>query len=130
MDIGSHSNFDDTKNLIFFKNNGLIESKKKEEKSSAKKEEKYKTNSEIPSVESVVEYFIFKLSTQTEANRFFNYYSSLDWLIGGTTKMRDWKAVARNWIMNQGKYNFKKTIAQNSSNNLSVENNKNYDETL
>ncbi len=155
MEIGTHSNFDNNKNLIFLKNNDLTRSQKKEEilaaladskknqtengrqkssakkeeKSSAKKEEKY-NNSEIPSLESVVEYFIFKLSTETEANRFFNYYSSINWLIGGTTKMRDWKAVARNWIMNQGKYNFKKTSSQNSSNNLSAENNKNYDEPL
>ena len=129
-EIGTHSNFDNNKNLISKKNSDLIEAKKKEEKSSAKKEEKYKTNSEIPSLESVVEYFIFKLSTETEGNRFFNYYSSIDWLIGGTTKMRDWKAVARNWIMNQGKYNFKKSNPQNTSSNLSVVNIKNYDEPL
>jgi hypothetical protein len=129
-EFGTHSNFDNNKNLILKKNNDLLEAKKKEEKSSAKKEEKYKTNSEIPSLESVVEYFIFKLSTETEGNRFFNYYSSIDWLIGGTTKMRDWKAVARNWIMNQGKYNFKKSNPQNTSSNLSVVNIKNYDEPL
>ncbi len=129
MEIGTHSNFDNNKNLIFKKNSDLIGDPKKEEKSSAKKEEKY-NNSEIPSLESVVEYFIFKLSTETEANRFFNYYSGINWLIGGTAKMRDWKAVARNWIMNQGKYNFKKTSTQNSANNLSIENNKNYDEPL
>lgn len=129
-EFGTHSNFDNNKNLISKKNSDLIEAKKKEEKSSAKKEEKYKTNSEIPSLESVVEYFIFKLSTETEGNRFFNYYSSIDWLIGGTTKMRDWKAVARNWIMNQGKYNFKKFNSQNTSSNLSVVNIKNYDEPL
>jgi len=129
-EFGTHSNFDNNKNLISKKNSDLIEAKKKEEKSSAKKEEKYKTNSEIPSLESVVEYFIFKLSTETEGNRFFNYYSSIAWLIGGTTKMRDWKAVARNWIMNQGKYNFKKSNPQNTSSNLSVVNIKNYDEPL
>ena len=129
-EFGTHSNFDNNKNLISKKNSNLIEVKEKEEKSSAKKEEKYKTNSEIPSLESVVEYFIFKLSTETEGNRFFNYYSSIDWLIGGTTKMRDWKAVARNWIMNQGKYNFKKSNPQNTSRNLSVVNIKNYDEPL
>ena len=147
MEIGTHSNFDNNKNLIFKKNSDLIGGPKKEEmlgefadskknqtengrqKSSAKKEEKY-NNSEIPSLESVVEYFIFKLSTETEGNRFFNYYSGINWLIGGKAKMRDWKAVARNWIMNQGKYNFKKTNAQNTSNNLSAENNKNYDEPL
>ena len=129
-EFGTHSNFDNNKNLIFKKNSDLIDAEKKEEKSSAKKEEKYKPNSEIPSLESVVEYFIFKLSTETEGNRFFNYYSSIDWLIGGTTKMRDWKAVARNWIMNQGKYNFKKSNPQNTSSNLSVVNIKNYDEPL
>ncbi|WP_211218974.1 hypothetical protein [Flavobacterium gelidilacus] len=127
---GTQANFNSDLNLNFKNKNGLNAVPKKEEKSSAKKEEKYISNAEIPALEAVVSYFIFKLSTETEGNRFFNYYASIDWLIGGKTKMRDWKALARNWIMNQGKYNFKNANTQKASGNPSVENNKNYNEPL
>lgn len=135
IEIGTQSNFDSNENLIFKKNIDSNDSLKKEKKSSAKKEEKYKSNSEIPSLESVVDYFIFKLSTETEGNRFFNYYSSIDWLIGGKTKMRDWKAVARNWMMNQYKFQPKSNRHPElgeglKPNHLHTANSKNYDEPL
>ena len=120
-------NIDNSTNSNFKKNNSLIGSKKKEEKSSAKKEEKI-ISFEIPSLESVVHYFIFKLSTETEGNKFFNYYSSIDWLIGGKTKMRDWKAVARNWMMNTNKFKPKSNKPQ--PNHLHTPKFKNYDEPL
>jgi hypothetical protein len=129
IDNGTSSNLTNTQNLNSRKNKTIVAGGK-EEKSSAKKEEKYKSNSEIPELESVVSYFIFKLSTEAEGNKFFNYYSSLGWLIGGETKMRDWKAVARNWIMNQGKFNYKRTAVQNKPINLNEKNSKNYDEPL
>jgi DNA-binding protein Fis len=64
------------------------------------------TSSEVekPSLEMVLEYFSIKESSQTEANKFFNYYSSIGWLIGGKTKMKDWKAAARNWMLNTAKF--------------------------
>ena len=100
------------------------------QKSSAKKEERKILNSILPSLELTVEYFIFQSSTETEANKFFNYYSSTGWLIGGKTKMRDWKAAARNWIMNQDKFKIKTPIAQLMPHNLNIANNKNYAEPL
>ena len=87
-------------------------------------------NSILPSLELTVEYFLFQSSTETEANKFFNYYSSTGWLIGGKTKMRDWKAAARNWIMNQDKFKIKTPIAQLMPHNLNIANNKNYAEPL
>lgn len=84
----------------------------------------------VPSLEETTEYFIFKSSTELEANKFFNYYSSTGWLVGGKTKMRDWKAAARNWIMNQDKFKTKTTQQQLQPNNLNVSNNKNYAEPL
>ena len=67
---------------------------------------KFVTSSEVekPSLEMILEYFTFKESSQIEANRFYNYYSSIGWLIGGKTKMKDWKAAARNWILNTAKF--------------------------
>ncbi len=121
IDIGTNSNFYENENLIH---------EKKEEKSSAKKEEMKILNSILPSLESTIEYFIFQSSTETEANKFFNYYSSTGWLVGGKTKMRDWKAAARNWIMNQDKFKIKTPMAQLVPHNLNIANNKNYAEPL
>ena len=149
IDIGTNSNFLENENLIFEEN--------KEEKSSAKKEEiplaladdnlqilkKIAESSEnknerqiknlnsiIPSLELTIEYFMFQSSTEIEANKFFNYYSSTGWLVGGKTKMRDWKAAARNWIMNQDTFKIKTPIAQLMPHNLNIANNKNYAEPL
>jgi archaellum component FlaD/FlaE len=98
-----------------------------EEKSCAKKEEA-NNNGITPSIEMILEYFAFKESSETEANKFFNYYSSIGWLVGGKTKMKDWKASARNWIMNQTKFQPKSNIPQ--PNHLQTSNYKNYAEPL
>ncbi|MGG7035759.1 MAG: transcriptional regulator [Flavobacterium sp.] len=57
-----------------------------------------------PSLEKVKEYFAFQKSSEFEAERFFNYYSSNGWLIGGKTKMENWQASARNWMLNTTKF--------------------------
>lgn len=57
-----------------------------------------------PTLELVKEYFKFQNFTEFEAERFFNYYSSIGWLIGGKTKMKDWQAAARNWMLNTPKF--------------------------
>ncbi len=148
IDIGTNSNFLENEKLIFEENEEEKSSAKKEEmllafadtekdqtengrqKSSAKKEEQKVLNPNVPTLEETIEYFIFKSSTETEANKFFNYYSSTGWLVGGKTKMRDWKAAARNWIMNQDKFKIKTPIAQLMPHNLNIANNKNYAEPL
>ena len=130
IDIGTNSNFLENEKLIFEENNLKSVEEKKEEKSSAKKEEQKVLNPNVPTLEETIEYFIFKYSTETEANKFFNYYSSTGWLVGGKTKMRDWKAAARNWIMNQDKFKIKTPIAQLMPHNLNIANNKNYAEPL
>jgi len=97
------------------------------QKSCAKKEEA-SNNGITPSIEMILEYFAFKESSETEANKFFNYYSSIGWLVGGKTKMKDWKASARNWIMNQNKFQPKLNLPQ--PNHLQTSNYKNYAEPL
>jgi hypothetical protein len=148
IDIGTNSNFLENEKLIFEENKEEKSSAKKEEmllafadtkknqtengrqKSSVKKEELKNLNSIIPSLELTIEYFMFQSSTEIEANKFFNYYSSTGWLVGGKTKMRDWKAAARNWIMNQDKFKIKNPISQLMPHNLNIANNKNYAEPL
>jgi len=59
-----------------------------------------------PKKEDVMVYFREKGYSQVEAEKFFNYFESNGWLVGGRTKMRDWKAAARNWMLNTKKYNY------------------------
>ena len=114
----------DTKSEILKSKNSNTAPK---EKSCAKKEEA-NNNGITPSIEMILEYFAFKESSETEANKFFNYYSSIGWLVGGKTKMKDWKASARNWIMNQNKFQPKSNLPQ--PNHLQTSNYKNYAEPL
>jgi hypothetical protein len=100
------------------------------EKSSAKKEKVVN-----PSIELVKEYFLFQESSEFEAERFFNYYSSNGWLIGGKTKMKDWKASARNWMLNTSKFTINTPQAnpakeQPRAYNLHTVTDKNYAEPL
>jgi hypothetical protein len=112
--------------------------KKEEEKSCAKKEQTIELElffeTTVPSLEMILEYFSFKESSQTEANKFFNYYSSIGWLIGGKTKMKDWKAAARNWMLNTAKFatNTPKSDynSQPKPMHLHTATQKNYDEPL
>jgi hypothetical protein len=72
-----------------------------ERKSSAKKKEK----NEAPIIQEVEIYFQQQNYPELEAQKFFNYFSSNGWLVGGKTKMKDWQAAARNWMLNTQKFN-------------------------
>ena len=43
-----------------------------------------------------VEDYAFEKGLNMDAERFVNYYASKGWMVG-RTKMKDWKAAARNW---------------------------------
>ncbi|MEO8234610.1 MAG: transcriptional regulator [Flavobacterium sp.] len=108
----------------------ILNSNSKKEKSSAKKEKVEK-----PSLEQVKEYFKQEEYSEFEAERFYNYYTSNGWLIGGKTKMIDWNAAARNWMLNTAK--FKINLPQNlqskeqpRAKHLQVMEDKNYAEPL
>ena len=45
-------------------------------------------------------FFLEINSNNLEAQKFFNYYEANGWKIGGKTPMQNWKAAARNWILN------------------------------
>jgi hypothetical protein len=116
----------------------------KDRKKSAAKKEKTVTASvsskavpmdEKPSLELVKEYFKFQESSEFEAERYFNYYSSNGWLIGGKTKMKDWKASARNWMLNTSKFKvntpqINPIKEQTRAQNLHTTTDKNYAEPL
>jgi hypothetical protein len=135
--IDIDTNFQNFDNVIA-RNEAISETEEKE-KSSAKKEKEFVTSSvvEKPTLESVKEYFKFQNFTEFEAERFFNYYSSIGWLIGGKTKMKDWQAAARNWMLNTPKFSVnlpnpsaQKANPQPRAYNLNATTDKNYAEPL
>jgi hypothetical protein len=86
---------------------------KKEKKLREKKKVNFVTSSvssraqsrdEKPTIENVKTYFLEQNFPELEAIKFFNYFSSNGWLVGGKTPMVDWTAAAQNWILNIPKF--------------------------
>ena len=88
----------------------------KEEKKLREKKKKVEIEKTKPTLEETQIYFLEKNFPEVEAQRFFNYFESNGWLVGGRTKMKDWKAAARNWMLNAKKF----SKNENSSSALSV----------
>jgi hypothetical protein len=115
---------------LAFANTDEKKIKKSWQKSSAKKEKVAK-----PSLDQVKEYFRQEEYSEFEAERFYNYYTSNGWLIGGKTKMIDWNAAARNWMLNTAKFtiNLPQNLQQREqpkAKHLQVTEDKNYAEPL
>lgn len=106
-----------------------VQSLNKSVKKLSKKNPTGRPKFEIPSIEKVKLFFEEVNSTKNEAERFYNYYSSNGWLVGGKTQMKDWNAAARNWILNSPNFRSKDTKPTGPG-NLHVNNDKNYGEPL
>lgn len=114
------------------------------EKSCAKKEKgKNQTENQILNLENVIpptfdELIVFFQQLNApliEAHKFFDHYESNGWLVGGKSKMKNWQAAARNWLLNANKFNqipsaFSQTSNKPKQNNLQATTNKNYKEPL
>lgn len=106
------------------------------EKSCAKKEKEEMpsvTSSAVekPKIEEVKTYFEQNSFPEIEAQKFFNYFASIGWLVGGKTPMVDWQASAQNWMINS--INFKDSSTNsppNRSQHLNTLIDKNYAEPL
>jgi hypothetical protein len=146
-DTNNINNIERTPEFEILDDNLILENQEKnQKKKSCAKKEKAKSvisnvssraasRDENPTLELIKEYFKFQEYSEFEAERFFNYYSSNGWLIGGKTKMKDWKAAARNWILNTAKFamNIPKNNPvkeQQRAYNLHTETDKNYGEPL
>lgn len=81
-----------------------------------------------PSLNHIKIYFNEKGVSAIEAEKFFNYFESNGWLVGGRAKMKDWKAAARNWILNIPK--FAPRPKPSGSNPTNLNQSKNYGEPL
>ena len=103
-------------------NDSIIKEKKLREK------KKSDSDSTIPILENVTSFFQENNYTKIEAEKFFNYFESNGWLVGGKTKMKNWKAAAKNWMLNSNKYSKPTNVPQ--PNHLHTPNSKNYAEPL
>ena len=108
------------------------ESGLQKEKSSAKKEKDILVTSsavEKPTIENIKVYFLEQNFQEIEAIKFFNYFSSNGWLVGGKTPMVDWQAAAQNWILNAPKF-ISNEQQSNRAKHLNTGTDKDYSEPL
>ncbi|RTY96939.1 transcriptional regulator [Flavobacterium sp. RSP49] len=84
---------------------------------------------EKPTIENVKTYFLEQYFPELEAIKFFNYFSSNGWLVGGKTPMVDWQAAAQNWILNAPKF-ISNEPQSNRAKHLNTGTNKDYSEPL
>jgi hypothetical protein len=112
------------------------------QKSSAKKEEnefvdtsnvssRAKPRELNPQLKEVKSYFQENNFPEQEGQKFFNYFKSVGWLVGGKTPMVDWQAAAQNWILNS--INFKDNTTNsppNRAKHLNTGTDKDYSEPL
>lgn len=83
---------------------------------------------EKPTIENVKAYFLENNFPELEAIKFFNYFSSNGWLVGGRTPMVNWQAAAQNWILNAPK--FISNEQSNRAKHLNTGTDKDYSEPL
>ena len=85
----------------------------------------------------VIAFFKKEKWPEIEAKKFYNHYQGIGWKVGGKTKIVDWKATAKNWILKseeilsvraQSRTN-QKPVNQNQD-NLKTTTNKNYNDPL
>ncbi|HBI01802.1 MAG TPA: transcriptional regulator [Flavobacterium sp.] len=84
-----------------------------------------------PTTEEIKTYFQANNFPELEAQKFFNYFSSVGWLVGGKTPMINWQAAAQNWILNS--VNFKDNTTNSPPirpQHLNTTTDKNYAEPL
>ena len=122
-------------NNIILRNEAILE----KEKSSAKKEKEalvipsavevsYLKNAK-PTVDKVKAYFLEQNFPELEGHKFFNYFSSNGWLVGGKTAMVNWQAAAQNWMLNANKFNTNESKSDRAK-HLNTTTDKDYSEPL
>jgi hypothetical protein len=113
--------------------NGFLknETAEKEKKLREKKKDFFVTSCAVekPTIENVKAYFHQQNFPEIEANKFFNYFSSVGWLVGGKTPMVNWQAAAQNWLLNAPKFSEPHNISTRAK-KLNADTEKDYSEPL
>jgi len=121
--IGQSQNFE-------LKNSVMNTSEEKEKFREKKKNNESVVNAMPPPLEHVKIYFDEKKFPEVEAEKFFNYFESNGWLVGGRAKMKDWKAAARNWMLNCQRFIAPHGLPKPKQTPKPLPNGKNYSEPL
>lgn len=82
-----------------------------------------------PTFEQVKTYFLQNNFPELEAYKFYNYFASIGWLVGGKIPMVDWQAAAQNWILNTAKF-ISNDKQSNRAKHLNTGTDKDYSEPL
>ena len=93
------------------------------------KDEKLNTISK-PTLEEVKTYFSQEKFPDLEAQKFYNYFASIGWLVGGRTPMQNWQAAAQNWMLNTAKFTKESHSPPKTKTHLNATTEKNYAEPL
>ncbi len=123
------------KEVAFLKKNDKEEKEKKlREKKKENLENTNAAEEELmgegnPTLLEVINYFLSQSFPEIEAQKFFNYFSSIGWLVGGKSQMVNWRAAAQNWILNANKFNSNET-KQDRAHHLNTSADKDYSEPL
>ena len=140
-DILKNSNLETQAQNFERKEVAVLKKKGKEEKEKKlrekKKENLENTNATLeeligdgnPTLLEVKNYFLSQSFPEIEAQKFFNYFSSIGWLVGGKSQMVNWRAAAQNWILNANKFNSNET-KQDRAHHLNTSTDKDYSEPL
>ena len=84
-----------------------------------------------PNLNEVKTYFLENNLPEQEAQKFFNYFKSVGWLIGGKTPMVNWQPAAQNWMINSVNFNHNtNTTPTNRPKQLNTTTDKDYSEPL
>lgn len=82
-----------------------------------------------PNLQKIETYFQENNFTEQEAQKFYNYFKSVGWLVGGKTPMVDWQAAAQNWMINVPKF-ISNAEQPNRAKQLNTTTDKDYSEPL
>ena len=82
-----------------------------------------------PNLNEIKTYFLENNFPEQEAQKFYNYFSSVGWLVGGKTPMVNWQAAAQNWIINAPKF-ISNAEQPNKAKHLNTTTDKDYAEPL
>ena len=80
----------------------------------------------------VIDFFKKENWPEIEAQKFYNHYQGIGWKVGGKTKIVNWQATAKNWIIKAEEIKTNKTqnTVSQEMDNLKTTKNKNYNEPL
>jgi hypothetical protein len=82
-----------------------------------------------PNLGEIKNYFQENNFHELEAQKFYNYFKSVGWLVGGKIPMADWQAAAQNWMLNTPKF-ISNAEQPNKAKNLNTTTDKDYSEPL